>query len=330
MRPPLSAIEPARRGVSRRMRWEAASAASRVTPCAGAAVGWPGSLRRRCRRRLRRRAGRRAWDGLGLFLRLLLRGLLLLLHLWDAEENLPSDQHDRREHDRKDHVFLVGHLTCSSRLGCRCGACDAARRLLSGLIAGGPVVAALPPALPPSDRRGAARRRAVRPEHSHGPTCSAGGRTARTRLFRRRRTRFRSTAVPTFLDTVKPTRIGPVSPRVRACNTKAAVVALTPLAAARKSDRCLNLSTGEPRAGASVSGAEPLAPAPASRVEDPAATLGRHAGAKSVTALAHQLARLIGPLHGFFSARRSVVPMGGWDGAGSLAKDPAFSPGRRA
>jgi hypothetical protein len=43
---------------------------------------------------------------------------------------------------------------------------------------------------------------------------------------------------------------------------------------------------------------EPLAPARASGGNHPAAALGGHAGAESVTALAHQLARLIGPLHG--------------------------------
>ena len=37
----------------------------------------------------------------------------------------------------------------------------------------------------------------------------------------RRRTRLRSTALPTCLDTVKPTRTAPSSPRRRACRTKA-------------------------------------------------------------------------------------------------------------
>jgi hypothetical protein len=52
------------------------------------------------------------------------------------------------------------------------------------------------------------------------------------------------------------------------------------------------------------SGAEPLAPACAAGGDHLAAACGRHAGAKTVTALAHQLARLIGPLHRSFSAGR--------------------------
>jgi hypothetical protein len=41
-----------------------------------------------------------------------------------------------------------------------------------------------------------------------------------------------------------------------------------------------------------------FAPLRAPRSQDLAAALGRHAGAKAVTALAHQFARLIGPFHG--------------------------------
>ena len=51
-------------------------------------------------------------------------------------------------------------------------------------------------------------------------------------------------------------------------------------------------------------GAEPLAPARAPGGDHPAPALGGHAGAETVTALAHQLARLIGPLHGSVSASR--------------------------
>src|SRR5438132_8355288 len=59
------------------------------------------------------------------------------------------------------------------------------------------------------------------------------------------------------------------------------------------------------------SGTEPLAPARAARGNDLAAAFGRHAGAKPVTTLAHQLARLIGPLHGSFSAGRSMSTVDG-------------------
>jgi hypothetical protein len=40
------------------------------------------------------------------------------------------------------------------------------------------------------------------------------------------------------------------------------------------------------------------------RRQHPAAAFGRHPGAKTMTALAHQFARLIGPFHGDFSAAR--------------------------
>jgi hypothetical protein len=57
--------------------------------------------------------------------------------------------------------------------------------------------------------------------------------------------------------------------------------------------------------GAPIDGAlsaQLLAPSRASRIKDLAATVGRHAGAETVTALAHQFARLVGPFHGFVSA----------------------------
>src|SRR5690242_15060053 len=48
------------------------------------------------------------------------------------------------------------------------------------------------------------------------------------------------------------------------------------------------------------SGAEPLAAMRAPLVQHRAAALARHAGAEAVAALAHQFARLIGPLHGSY------------------------------
>jgi hypothetical protein len=50
------------------------------------------------------------------------------------------------------------------------------------------------------------------------------------------------------------------------------------------------------------SGAQTLAATRAARREDFAAAGGRQAGAEAVTALAHQFAGLISPLHGSFSA----------------------------
>src|SRR5262249_5518492 len=137
----------------------------------------------------------------------------------------------------------------------------------------------------------------------------------------RRRTRLRSTAVPTFLDTVKPTRTGPPTSRLRACNTKAGVGTLVLAAAATKSARCLSRSIATPPAAPRrSSGAEPLASTRAARGDHPAPAFGCHAGTKAVTALAHQLARLIGPLHGLFSAG-----LLGLDG-GSLARRKESGP----
>ena len=57
---------------------------------------------------------------------------------------------------------------------------------------------------------------------------------------------------------------------------------------------------------APVSGAEPLPSARTPGGQNLAATRGLQAGAKSMTALAHQLAGLIGPLHEIVSVRRRV------------------------
>src|ERR1700736_2040838 len=126
----------------------------------------------------------------------------------------------------------------------------------------------------------------------------------------RRRMRLRSVEVPFFLVTVKPTRIGPSSSRARLCTTKAALFARAPLATARKSARCLSRSMMKspgspaqalrrlrPRAGGGGGAA-----AGAAGGEDFAAAGGREAGTEAVTALAHQFAGLICPLHGSISA----------------------------
>src|SRR2546423_437349 len=141
----------------------------------------------------------------------------------------------------------------------------------------------------------------------------------------RRRTRLRSTALPTFLDAVNPTRTGPPTLRSSACNTNAAVTTLTPPAAARKSVRRRNRSM---KTRWTRSGAEPLAALRAARGKDPTAALGRHARAETVTALAHQLARLIGPLHGSFSAQGGAPPNNDWRDAGSVPDLPDGGPPR--
>src|SRR5580692_9228411 len=118
-----------------------------------------------------------------------------------------------------------------------------------------------------------------------------------------RRTRFRSTALPTCRDTVKPMRTGPSSARRRACTTKVPTDTRCPAAAARKSVRCRNRSMV---ADEMRSGTEPLAPLRPPGRQHSAAALGRHPGAKAVAALAHQFARLIGPFHGIDLRQRPV------------------------
>src|SRR5579872_2285384 len=124
-----------------------------------------------------------------------------------------------------------------------------------------------------------------------------------TNSRRRRRIRLRSVAVPFFLVTVNPTLTGPLSSRRRRCTTKAAVAVRAPLATARKSARCLSRSMNKVslRRGPAL-GTQALAATGAARGENLAASGGREAGTEAMAALAHQFARLIGPLHGSFSA----------------------------
>src|SRR3954467_1838055 len=120
--------------------------------------------------------------------------------------------------------------------------------------------------------------------------------------------RLRSVAVPFFLVTVKPIRIGPWSARSRRWTTKAGLFARTPSATARKSARCRSRSMMEiSGTDALASGAETLAAPSATRGEDLAAAGGGETGAEAVTALAHQFAGLISPLHGSFSADRGQI-----------------------
>src|SRR4029077_5883286 len=144
------------------------------------------------------------------------------------------------------------------------------------------------------------------------PPCAS-----RTISRSRRRTRLRSTALPTCRDTVNPMRTGPVSARRRACTTKAPTDARIPAAAARKSVRRLNRSMAAADMSAADMAAvdmakrekrsrtEPLAALRAPGRQHPAAAFGRHPGAKAVAALAHQFARLVGPFHGIDLRRRA-------------------------
>src|SRR5580692_9506478 len=135
------------------------------------------------------------------------------------------------------------------------------------------------------------------------PPCDS-----RTTSRSRRRTRLRSTALPTCRDTVNPMRTGPASARRRACTTKAPTDARKPVAAARKSVRRLNRSmvAADMTADEMRSRTEPLAALRPPGRQHPAAALGRHPGAKAVAALAHQFARLVGPFHAIDLRQRPV------------------------
>src|SRR5580700_10706838 len=124
----------------------------------------------------------------------------------------------------------------------------------------------------------------------------------------RRRTRLRSTALPTCRDTVKPMRTGPSSARRRACTTKVPTDARCPAAAARKSARRVNrsMAADDMAKREKRSRTEPLAALGSPGRQHPAAAFGRHPGAKAVTALAHQFARLVGPFHGIDLRQRPV------------------------
>src|SRR6478735_4563729 len=111
---------------------------------------------------------------------------------------------------------------------------------------------------------------------------------------RRRRTRLRSVAEPTLRETVKPKRTGPGSGRSRPCRMNAGADVFAPPAAARKSARCRIRSM----AMSWTLGAQALAAAGATSGDDLAAADSRDARTETVAALTHQLAGLIGTLHG--------------------------------
>ena len=227
MRPPLSAIEPVSRGVSIATRGEAAITASRVS-CwlGGGAPAWPGTCGAPgCPAVPACGAG----CGCGRLLACcaccccaLSCGFLpLLLHLRHADEILPADQHERGQHDREDGVLLVGHraaLSASPHVGCgvlcqragACQRCDARGRSARSKSSTSRVERQIEGRAPADQHIVMAR-----------PHARSGG-ASRTTSRSRRRTRLRSTALPTFFETVKPTRTGPSSRRSRACSTKAA------------------------------------------------------------------------------------------------------------
>ena len=135
MRAPLSAIEPASRGVSILTRGDCARVCSRV--CAGVAPGWPGACG----------APGGVWVGAGgavvpggvcgagwpgtccCWRR---RLLLLLVHLRQADKNLPANQDQRRQHDGEERVLLVVHLMARIARGLRWTGRRSPRHILGG------------------------------------------------------------------------------------------------------------------------------------------------------------------------------------------------------
>jgi len=149
------------------------------------------------------------------------------------------------------------------------------------------------------------------------PPRHSPGRTAPAAAFSRLRTRFRVTALPTFLVTVKPTRTvssstaGDTSPdRRHACKTSPRAAHFLPRFATRRNSRRF-LSRSIAPAGLSSggfgkvngqrqppSGGEALAPLGTPGGKDPTTGNRCHAVTKSVATLADKLARLIRSFHG--------------------------------
>lgn len=131
----------------------------------------------------------------------------------------------------------------------------------------------------------------------------------RTASLSRRLMRLRTTALPTLLVTVKPTRGAPPSFRSSTSIRNSRPRRFSPRLAARNSARLRSLG-GAGRAGLpspgklvrSRSGGEALAATAAACCDDIAAALGGHARAETMPALADEFGWLIGTLHLFNTA----------------------------
>ncbi len=156
--------------------------------------------------------------GLDLRLFLLLERLLLalLFHLRIADEILPADHHDERQHDGNDGVLVLAHSVLVLRsFDCAVSADRRAPASRMNLVANPLYVRsrALPvrrtrlqcDAAPTSSSRGHLIERtvaapcAVRSARNRGRRANAVSGLSRTISRRRRRTRLRSTALPTCL-----------------------------------------------------------------------------------------------------------------------------------
>ena len=129
--------------------------------------------------------------------------------------------------------------------------------------------------------------------------------------------RLRMTALPVFFVAVRPNRIGvglaSTGSRWRACSTKPRRTCFSALAAARKSRRMRILESAGPacviarppdnRRKPSELCRQALTPTGAAAGQNQTAAFGGHAGAKTVAAFAHQIARLKCSFHGLHSLK---------------------------
>ena len=152
MRPPLSAIEPVRLPVAIGMRGVAPAPRPRAS-----AAGRPACSFARAPAALRPAAPARApvapllpGGGVVCCWVCCLASCLLLFHLRHADEILPADQHDRREHDGENGVLLIAHRELRPAVASRLQPPQRAPRIH-----------------PRSARTAAAAPRAGRSAHSH-------------------------------------------------------------------------------------------------------------------------------------------------------------------
>src|SRR5918993_4697677 len=123
--------------------------------------------------------------------------------------------------------------------------------------------------------------------------------------------RLRSVAWPTFFVTVRPKRNPFASSRTSPCTVIRSVWKRRPEAAARNSRRLVRRPGAAPSTGRAhgsrilgILGGQAFAAVGAPGREHLAAALRLHAGTETMPALANELARLIGPLHGLSPVAR--------------------------
>ena len=134
------------------------------------------------------------------------------------------------------------------------------------------------------------------------PACT------RTASFKRLRTRFLTTALPTFFVTVKPARAGALSLRSRTSSRNSRPRRFSPRRTARNWARFFRrcgdgLEEPAPDASSRAKlGGQTLATAIAASSDYRTAALGGHTGTETVTTLANKLGWLVCALHLFNTA----------------------------